>query len=125
MLGSLPRFSVPACGPHPLFPLLARRTRDVESRTVKKSRSQGVGELKSPGTENRQLTAAPALGPLAGRPLATPRLLGLSTSLPRKLTTEPGRQQHRKSAKSYERSQYVIENKERHIENELKTNSIL
>jgi len=125
MLGSLPRFSVPACGPHPLFPALARRIRDIESVTVKKSRSQRVEELRSPGTENRQLTAPPALGPLAGRPLAAPRLLDLLTSRPRNLTTEPGRQGLRKSAKSDERTQYVIENKERHIENEPKTNSIL
>jgi hypothetical protein len=75
--------------------------------------------------ENRELTATPTLGPSAGWPSATPRLLDLSISLPRNLTTEPGRRGLRKSAKLYERSQYVIENKERHIENELKTNSIL
>jgi hypothetical protein len=125
MLGSLPRFSVPACGSNSLFPLPTRRTRNVESFTVKKSRSQGVEELRSPGIENRELTAPPALRPPAGRPSATPRLLDLSTSRPRDLTTEPGRQELRKSAKSHERTQYVIENKERHIENELKTNSVL
>jgi len=125
MLERLPRFSVPACGSNSLFPLPTRRTRNVESFTVKKSRSQGVEELRSPGIENRELTAPPALRPPAGRLLATPRLLDLSTSRPRDLTTEPGRQELRKSEKSHERTQYVIENKERHIENELKTNSVL
>jgi hypothetical protein len=125
MLGSLPRFSVPAGGPHPLFSLLARRTRGVESVTDIKSRSQGVEELRSPGVENRELTATPTPGPSGGRLLATPRLLDLSSSLPRDLTTEPGRQGLQKSTKLYDRTQYVIENKERHIENEPRTNSIL
>ncbi len=125
MLGSLPRFSVPAVGSNSLFPLLAHRTRGVDSVTVKKSRSQGVEELRSPGMENRELTATPTLGPPAGRPSATPRPLDLSTARPRNLTNQPGRQGLRKSAKSYERSQYVIENKERHIENEPKTNPTL
>jgi hypothetical protein len=125
MLGSLLRFSAPACGPHPLIPVLARRTRDVESVTDIKSGSQRVEELRSPGIENRELTATPTSGPSTGRPLAAARLLDLSTSLPRNLTTEPGRQELQKSTKSYERTQYVIENKERHIESEPKTNSIL
>ena len=99
MLGSLPRFSVPACSPNSLFALLARRTRDVESVTDIKSGSQGVEELRSPGIENQGLTAIAILG--------------------------PGRQQLQESTKSYERTQYVIENKQTHIENKLKTNSIL
>jgi hypothetical protein len=125
MLGSLPRFSVPAGGPHPLFPALARRIRDVESVTVKKSRSQGVEELRSPGIENRELTATPTSGPSPGRPLATPRLLGLSTSRPRNSTTEPERRGLRKSANYTNEASMSLKTNKGTLKTYSKTNSIL